>query len=331
MKSKLTFLMLILVFQSFLLLAQHDVNVSGEIEVHYLNVGQADAILIFCPTKEHKMLIDAGDTRYPGSSNNFKTSVSALIDSGSVIDVVVATHPHADHIGSMQWVLENYSVSRYVDNGQDYGSVRYNNLMDFVFEKTNSGLFEYQPVTVSGNEVVNFCPAENLNAEVIMTGELYDDCRNPNNCSVIIKMTYNKVSFLFPGDAEKEQEAKLLNDRHAKRNLRADVLKAGHHGSATSSTYEFIKAVAPRYIIVSVGEKNTGTNTGYNHPQFEAVNNFNKLLKTRTYRKSEIELYNKADKEWINSKIKARVLFTHIDGTIIVTSDGYKISVRKQN
>jgi len=94
--------------------AQQNSIVTGQLHVYYLDVGQADAIYITCPTGEHSMLIDAADTRYPRSSENFKKELQKLTNGlKKKIDVVVASHNHADHIGNMKWVLDNYSVAKY--------------------------------------------------------------------------------------------------------------------------------------------------------------------------------------------------------------------------
>jgi beta-lactamase superfamily II metal-dependent hydrolase len=305
--------------------------VSGDLEVHYLNVGQADAILIICPTGDHKMLIDAGDTRYPGSSTNFKSQIQALLPLGSTIDVVVASHPHADHIGSMRWVFQNYSVSRYIDNGQVYESNLYDSLMSTVFQQTATGSLEYETASDVSDEFPDFCTADNVDAEIIMTDDLFDNCSNQNDCSVILKVNYNDISFLFPGDAEEEEEEKLLNDSDAKKKLNADVYKAAHHGSNTSNTFEFLKSVSPRYIVVSCGEKNVGTNSGYKHPRLETINNFNLILKSKILRANEVEVYNSESKVWVMKKVKARVLFTKIDGRVTIKSNGKTIRVIKEN
>ena len=304
-------------------------NVSGELEVNYLNVGQADAILLFCPTGEHKILIDAGDTRYPGSSVNFKTSMQNLLSPGSTIDLVIASHPHADHIGNMKWVFENYKVSRYIDNGQEYDSNLYDTLMSIVYNQCSSGSLKYKPADYADADFTDFCPAENVASQILITDGLFDDCRKPNNCSVVIKVIYNKTSFLFPGDAEEKEEDKLLADNDIRKKLNSDVLKAPHHGSGTSSTYEFLKKITPRYIVVSVGDKDVGTNSTYNHPQLETISNFNRILKTKKYRAAKVNVFDHAHGKWVMRKTKERILFTNLDGNVVIVSNGSKIWFKK--
>src|SRR3989442_5564023 len=234
--------------------------VHGNLEITFIDVGQADAIYIKCPTGEHSMLIDAGDTRYPGSSAHFKAELPKLANPQGKIDLAIASHPHADHIGSMKWVLEHFQVSKYLDDGQDYPSFLYNDLMDKVHELANANKLVYEPEDNAPADFVDFCPAPNVTAQVLLPDNEFVDCSNPNNCSVVVRLDYDQTSFLFVGDAEKELEQKLLDNSKLKSKLDVDVLKAGHHGSNTSSTLEFVKAVSPRFVIVSVGQKNVGTN-----------------------------------------------------------------------
>jgi len=122
-----------------------------------------------------------------------------------------------------------------------------------------------------------------------------------------------------------------LNDSDAIKKLNADVFKAAHHGSNTSNTSEFLKAISPRYIVVSCGEKNVGTNSGYKHPRLETINNFNSILKSKILRANEVEVYNTESKAWVMKKVKARMLFTKIDGKVTLKSNGKSIRVIKEH
>src|SRR5438874_437587 len=108
--------------------AAWDQTISGNVEIHFINVGQGDAILAMAPKRECVMLIDSGDTRYPSSADNFRAYLKANLPIGSRIDIAVSSHPHNDHIGSMLWVLQNYRVGTYIDNGVVYESAIYKKL-----------------------------------------------------------------------------------------------------------------------------------------------------------------------------------------------------------
>lgn len=133
---------------------------TNKIEVQVLNVGQGDAILIRCPDGQHHMLIDSGDTKYPGSSHAFRTALEKeLQGQPQRIDTVVATHPHSDHIGSMYWVLNTFEVGTYVDNGQtNVATAMYAKLNDLRRKLSDAGKLIY----VNGKEhsfgAITFCP-----------------------------------------------------------------------------------------------------------------------------------------------------------------------------
>ena len=197
-------------------------TIAGNVEVHFINVGQGDAILTMSPNRECVMLIDSGDTRYPSSSKTFKAYMRDKVPLGSRIDLVVASHPHADHIGSMLWVLQNYKVGTYIDNGINYKRAIYQKLKAEVQRQINTTGLNYFAHDQSTPPDQDFCRATNLNTTLLVPHGGYQKqfCdKNPNNCSTVVKMSYDGVSFLFPGDAEDEQESMLLEDHEAPHDL----------------------------------------------------------------------------------------------------------------
>lgn len=302
-------------------------DVTGSLKVTFINVGQADAIFVECPTSDHFMLIDAADTRYPGSAGMFKHFMDSIKQNvTSKINLVVASHPHADHIGSMKWVLQTFDVVNYLDNGDQYESATYDSLMALLYRQVESGDLLYEALETAQTDFVDFCPAMNVTTMILRPEDNLDNCSNANNCSVIIRLDYNTSSFLFVGDAEYESEEKLLHDKPVSRKLNVDVLKAGHHGSNTSSSYDFLKRISPKYIVVSVGEKDRGTNNGYRHPRLSSVEAFNRVLKTKAFRDEEVQVYDTDNSRWVSKKVKARVYFTHLDGNVTIVTDGRQIS-----
>lgn len=301
-------------------------KISGNVDVHFIDVGQADAILVMSPKRECVLLIDSGDTRYPGSSKSFREYMLAKLPKGHRIHLAVASHPHADHIGSMRWVLQNYRVEKYIDNGQEYDSALYRNLMGEVKKRANAGLSHFAHGSVTPKDQ-DFCPAENLNTELLYPKEGYkkEFCdRNQNDCSVVLRMTYDESSFLFPGDAEKEQEEILLKDQAVRAKLRAHVLKAAHHGSDTSSSWEFLEAVSPAWLVVSSGKKEVGTNKGYKHPRLSTIRNLLHFAGEEKNRRS-IDVYDADKRVWARKSIWGNLFVTAKDGTVILSSDGKEI------
>ena len=189
----------------------------------------------------------------------------------------------------------------------------------------NKGLLTYRNLNDTDKYFIDFCPAKNVGAEVVNArcGSL--NCSEPNNCSVVVKVIYGNNSFLFAGDAEDEEENALLGNDKMKMELNADVFKACHHGSCTSNTLDFLKAVSPVLVIVSSGQRDVGTNRGYKHPQLFSLNNFNTVLTTAKYRKDKIEVYDHDHSKWVKAKAKEGIYYTKIDSTVEIIGDGIKV------
>lgn len=250
-------------------------NEAGEeMRVHFLDVGQGDSILIESPNDEY-MLIDGGDK---GSGDEI---VAYLQQQGiDTLDVVVATHPDADHIGGLIDVLENVTIERWVDSGKAHTSQTYIEMLSLIDEK------DIDFTVAQMGEDIPFDEA--LTVDVVYADETSND---NNEASVVLKMTYNERSFLFAADAGVKEEAKML-----KSDIDADVLKAGHHGSNTSSSEQFIDAVSPKITVLSYGEGNK-----YGHPHKEVTD----LL----------------------AKYNSLVYATAESGTIVIETDGVNMSV----
>lgn len=295
-------------------------------QVHFIDVGQADAILIMNEAKNCKILIDAGDTRYPESSKNFRAYLSEHLPPGSTMDLAIATHPHSDHIGSMQWVLENYRVKTYIDNGQEHPTNLYNNLMAVVRRQRSQNLEYYTYASVPADKEA-FCEEPGPKVRILypQAGLDPDLCeKNQNNCSVVSKVTLRNTSFLFPGDAEREQEEILLEDPQVKRQLNADVLKVGHHGSDTSSREELLSAVSPTWMVISAGERDVGTNKGYKHPKLATIRELLTFAGPRNNARM-IDAYDRAEKRWRQVRIWGTLFVTAKDGTVVLSTDGDNI------
>ncbi|WP_292390613.1 MBL fold metallo-hydrolase, partial [Methanosarcina sp. UBA5] len=200
---------------------------SGQnLTVHFLDVGQGDSILIKYGNKS--MLIDAGE------SDKGEVVSDYLHNQGiSTLDYVVATHPHSDHIGGMNDVLNNFKVDHFIDSGYPYTSKTYENMLTTIDKKNIP--FE----TPKRGDKINF--ASGIDVEVLNPGtSYYSDDLNQN--SIILKVTDGKVSFLLMGDAGLEAENDIMKAGY---NVDADILKVGHHGSSTASGASFISAVSP--------------------------------------------------------------------------------------
>ena len=219
---------------------------SSLLKVHFLDVGQGDSILIQSPNGKN-MLIDGGGR----SSGN--DVVSFLKSKGvTKLDYVVATHPDADHIGGLISVLETLQITNFIDSGKTHTTQTYFDMLSLIDSKN------VNYIVPKAEDKISLDAA--LSITVLNAAEAND---NNNEASIVLKMTYGSESFLFMGDADTATEADLV----AKHNLKATVLKAGHHGSNTSTSQEFINEVKPVTAILSYGKDNS-----YGHPNSEVVN-----------------------------------------------------------
>ena len=224
----------------------------GALTVAFLDIGQGDAILIRSPNGR-TMLIDGGNS----SRDGLEVIIPKLREwDASRLDVMVATHPDADHIGGLPAVLENFPVGAVALTGQVHTTQIYER---FLKDIRDLGI---DTIRTRTGTPISFDPA-------VMVTVLGPDDRfvevegDNNNASIVIRLTYGRVSFLFTGDAEGEEEAAILASGA---NLRSTVLKVGHHGSRDSTGDAFLTAVAPQIGVISAGEANR-----FGHPHREVL------------------------------------------------------------
>lgn len=219
----------------------------GSLEVHFMDVGQADAALVICDG--HYMLIDGGDAEDSRLVYTYLEEHSA-----KHLDCMVATHAHEDHIGGLAGALNYASVDAALCPVTEYDSKVFRNMVKYL-EKQGKSVTVPQP----GDKF----SLGSARIEIIGPVKEYDDV---NNTSIVLRIDYGETSFLFTGDMETEAEEDLIDSGA---NLSADVLKAGHHGSDTSTGYRFLREVMPEYAVISVGEGNK-----YGHPSEEVLSRF---------------------------------------------------------
>jgi competence protein ComEC len=292
---------------------------AGKLEIRILDVGQADAIFIRCPHGNHELLIDSGDTRYPGSSKNFKSALKLLQDPGNPLECVIASHPHQDHIGNMKWVIQNYKVGNYYDNGFK-GGATWSAIAAALKQK---GVKYWKSSQGSQAPQISFCP--DVKTEILRPQGFEDESDDPNSRSVVLRMEYGHNSFLFTGDCEVEEEDLLSEDPKTRAKLDVDFLKAGHHGSDTSSSPEFLKETSPAIFAISCGAKGKGTNQGYKHPRLSVLNSFESLAGKREGPAELVKGYDSDEEKWRQVTLDKAVYVTTSEGELYFESDGSSI------
>lgn len=217
-----------------------------EMSVHFIDVGQGDSIFIKAPNGK-TMLIDGG---VKGAG---KTVVDYLRTQGvTKLDYVVATHPDADHIGGLIAVLNSISIKEFIDSGKVHTSQTYEEMLALVNDKN------IRYTVPKAGDTVALDPT--VKVDVLASDENASD---NNDASIVLRVAYQNISFLLMGDAGHNIEKQLVQDGV---DVEATILKAGHHGSNTSSLPQFIQAVSPLATILSYGQDNK-----YGHPHAEVV------------------------------------------------------------
>ena len=279
--------------------ANSKAEAKGQLIISMLDIGQGDAVLI--QTGAKNILIDTGDDKYYEDGKKGKENTQLLTELQKLkidhIDTLVMTHAHADHIGKADKVIAQYGVKELVYNGIPSTSKYFINALKAA--KANGT----QQVKVKAGDVLDF--GSGVSFEIVSPSQsLIDEDTaaikakkkvDVNNESVVGRLTFGNFAMLFTGDAEGPVEKDMVASYGKK--LKCQVLKAGHHGSKTSSTAEFLKLVQPESVVMSLG-----VNNQYGHPHEALLNRLQKQGIKNIYR-------------------------TDVNGTITIVSDGSSYSI----
>lgn len=224
--------------------------------VAFLDVGQGDSILIVSPSGK-QMLVDGGpDKRVIQKLSD----VMPFFDRS--IDVVLNTHPDKDHIGGLPEVLRRYDVSYVMDPGVKSDSGTYGYYTQLVEQEVQKG---GTYIEARRGQTVNF--QDGAYVRILYPDRDMNGVKNDNNASVVLQVVYGSTTVMLTGDAPQGVEKYVVSLDGA--TLKSNILKAGHHGSRTSSAPEFVRVVSPMYAIISAGKNNQ-----YNHPHKEVMDLF---------------------------------------------------------
>jgi beta-lactamase superfamily II metal-dependent hydrolase len=253
----------------------------GNVTVHFINVGQGDSI--FIDTSQNDVLIDGGPE--PAGRDVAQYLFHLNI---TRIDIVIATHPHEDHIGGLivvmqEFDLRGYAIQTVYDSGFKADTQTYKEYITLAQKRTLITAERGQGIQLDSTSLIT-----------VLNPTQPPPFEDTNDNSVVVRLQVNTISFLFTGDAEKDAEQGILK---AQLDVKSNILKIGHHGSSTSTSLDFLRAVKPEVAVISVGKDNR-----YGHPDQNTL-----------------------------ARLTAEgveVCRTDLDGTITVSTDGTKYSVR---
>lgn len=222
-----------------------------DMHIHFIDVGQGDSILIETPNDKH-ILIDGGRPEYGQKVVNYLKDHQV-----DHLDLLIATHPDYDHIGGLVDVMKEMDVDHIIDSGKMHNTKTYARYLNEI--RKQDGLFNL----AVENEAIDI--DEDLKIKIL---NAYSKGKNNNQSSIVLKITYDEVNFLLMGDIEKEQEKDLI-ERY---DLKANIIKVAHHGSKTSSSLDFLKAVDPEIAFLTYKKQNQ-----FGHPVDRVITHLNKL------------------------------------------------------
>lgn len=244
-------------------------------QIDFIDVGQADAALVSCDGKY--MLIDGGNAE---DSNLIYSYLSQR--NINYLDYIVCSHAHEDHVGGLSGALNYADVGTAFCPVNAYDSEAFNHFTEALAKK-NAAI----SVPAPGDTF-------SLGSATVTIYGPISDSDDPNNTSIVLRIVYGETSFLFTGDAERDEEQDILNSGVE---LKSTVLKVGHHGSDTSTTYPFLREIMPEYAVISVG-----TDNSYGHPTEDTLSRL---------RDADVKVYR-----------------TDLQGDIICTSDGKTVTMQ---
>jgi competence protein ComEC len=293
-------------------------------KVRFYDVGQALSALVELPDGR-RILVDTGEqpTRCGKPCKDWSAHLLAALAKDvpdKKLDLVWTTHQHSDHAGNADTVLQTFTVATYVDNGtrldeKDTGKPGPVPRARKAAKDRGTKIVVVDPQNTSSP----LADGGDVTIRPVVPAKWPANCdKEPNDCSIALRIDYCKSSVLFTGDAEAKEEALLATDA-------VTLLQAGHHGSETSSSEAFAKRARAGWVVISSGKKDEGTNKTYCHPRRATVERLAGLTAAQSTRAMQVfdgDCKRPKPGDWVSIDVSDRVFATARDGDVLLTTTG---------
>jgi len=307
---------------------------TSALKIHFLDVGQGEAILIECPDGHNQTLIDAGnsDKNYPGAEKLFISALQKILRNDRVIETAINTHPHPDHLYGFVRLLndEKYLINKYLHTGMANPETALDETLARLLETRgipDLDLYKVKP------PLIDICPGSQ---QLRLTPFYISDTdkkllRCPadlNNCSLAMKLEGDGFSVLLGGDILKERQGLILADKKNGSRLKSTILKIPHHGSRYSLENTFLLATDPEYVIISSGNPAENKTSMVAYPGTETLRKLNAFFDKpgERYRLKSCTRKNNACL-WQDTALSSRILSTRACGTISIALQDSALSL----
>jgi beta-lactamase superfamily II metal-dependent hydrolase len=288
--------------------------------VHIVNVGDGDAIFVRCPEGKHEMLIDAGDSTDPGGVQRFKAFLSSIQPPENMIERVITTHPDANHIGNMSWVLRTFRIGLYIDNGYAVDAKLFRNIGNILAERRiphGSTLIDGRPPDV------DFCPLRDVTIRVLSPYGFDLHSAKAGARTIVLRLDYRNTAFLFLGNADEEEGKMLMEDPATAPLLNCFFLKTD--GSGAASNARLLDLINPRYVVASCAEQDPGSEAGHRRPQYSVVQNLLRHAWPREGPVTSCSAWDDKTSRWRTVVLRQALYNTTVDKYVVFETDGENI------
>lgn len=290
--------------------------------IHIVNVGGGDVIFMRCPEGNHELLIDSGDGTDPEAVQRFRSFLTSIQGSNNMIERVIVTHQHPNHLGNMPWVLRNFRIGLYVDSGFGASEPIARNIAGILAERR----IAHSSIMLSRRTPdVAFCPLRDVSIRMLIPYGFERYSSKSHARTIVLRLDYLKTAFLFLGDADYEEVKMLMEDPATAPLLNCFFLKADCHDADAGASPELLNLAKSRILVVSGGDREKGKDGRYRRPQYSAIQSLLKHAWPREGPVTECTAWDGHARQWKSVVLRQSVYLTWMDKHLVFETDGENI------